>query len=275
MDYYLKFREDIRGPYSLTVLRQFTTDDMLSHEHFYSSDQQHWMPIAQLMEEATPPSGSTSFPPLDQFLAGIRPYVQAHRRLLGIAAGGVLLIIVALMLVSEPETLEKKAEKGNAAAQCQLAKHYLAGNNGYVKDERMAAKWFEKAAVQDHAEAQGKLGNMIRMGSGDLQRDLSRAARLFQSAAAKGDAEAQMWLGMFHMGGIGGVPMNEKKGREWLEKSAEQQFGDAQAMLAVMYLEGSGGVRKDTAKSRQLMEKAAENGSDAAKELLGKRKTRW
>ena len=53
-------------------------------------------------------------------------------------------------------SLRDAAEKGNAAAQFELAVRYFEGRV-VPRDPKLSTQWFEKAAKQGHAQAKARL----------------------------------------------------------------------------------------------------------------------
>ena len=155
---------------------------------------------------------------------------------------------------------EKKAEQGDADAQCDLGKMYLSGY-GIAKDEAKSVEWFRKAAEQGNAEAQYALGIMYTNGSG-VAKDDTKAVEWYRKAAEQGNAKAQYALGIMYTYGSG-VAKDEAKGVEWFRKAAEQGDATAQYALGIMYTNGSG-VAKDEAKAVEWYKKAGEQGNAKA-----------
>ena len=95
----------------------------------------------------------------------------------------------------------KKAEQGDANAQCNLGVLYFCGR-GVSKDYNEAAKWYRKAAEQGHAAAQCNLGALYDSGKG-VSQDYNEAAKWYRKAAEQGDASAQFNLGYSYENGRG------------------------------------------------------------------------
>src|SRR5215468_7055801 len=93
------------------------------------------------------------------------------------------------------ESLQKRAEKGNAEAQTALGTKYRNGE-GVRQDLEQAARWFRLAANQGSAEAENDLGFLYDYGGG-LPIDHQEAARWYRKAADQGRAAAALnlaWL---------------------------------------------------------------------------------
>ena len=109
-----------------------------------------------------------------------------------------LLLLIGMLAVSgwavfviEPFSPElvKKAEAGNAMAQCSLGSCYL-GGKGITQDYKEAVKWFTKSVEQGDAMAQGLLGFCYLEGKGVTQ-DYKEAVKWFTKAAEQGNADAK------------------------------------------------------------------------------------
>ena len=98
----------------------------------------------------------------------------------------VLLLCASLAAVGADSLSEtrKKAESGNAGAQCNLGNRYANGD-GVPKDSAEAVKWFRKSAEQGDAKAQAKLGVMYARGDG-VPKDIVQAHAWFNIAGASG-----------------------------------------------------------------------------------------
>jgi TPR repeat protein len=117
------------------------------------------------------------------------------------------------------EWYEQAAEQGNAEAQTQLVTWYCK-NRGVPKERAKAADWHTKAAEQGNAEAQTSLAHMYATGKG-AAKDAKKAAGLYAKAAAQGEPLGQYHLGDMYSRGYG-VAKDKKKMLEWFEKAGEQ-----------------------------------------------------
>jgi TPR repeat protein len=104
-------------------------------------------------------------------------------------------------------------------AQYELARKYLGGSDGFVKDETEAAKWFKRSADQGLAVAQYELGKMYELGRGVPQDD-EETVLWFGLAAEQGYAGAQYQLGQMYKEGRG-VPQDDEEAEAWFRKAAE------------------------------------------------------
>lgn len=84
---------------------------------------------------------------------------------------------------------------------------------------------YKKKAEQGDAEAQCSLGDCYRLGLG-VEQDYSAAFKWYQLSAEQGDPEAQFNLGSMCEKGLG-VERNLELAIDWYRKSAEQDFEEA------------------------------------------------
>jgi TPR repeat protein len=135
--------------------------------------------------------------------------------------------------------LIKKAESGDAMAQCELGDMYrkLGWDNGcfdsecsiHSKDYAEAVRWYRKAAEQGHAQSQYGLGLMYTFHWG-VPKDDAEAVRWYRKAAEQGLAEAQWSLSVAYANGKG-VPKDHAEFTRWLDKAEEQKDALAQRDL--------------------------------------------
>ena len=85
------------------------------------------------------------------------------------------------------QTLEQRAEQGNAIAQATLANAYRTGE-GVPQDDTEAFKWYRKAAEQGVATAQRVVGHAYRTGSG-VKQDSVEAYAWFAVATSANQAD--------------------------------------------------------------------------------------
>jgi TPR repeat protein len=130
--------------------------------------------------------------------------------------------IVGSAILSDRE-LRDKAERGDKAAQRELARSSASGGN---YDE--AAQWYRKAAEQGDAQAQHDLAVLYVHGLGVTQ-DFAEAIKWFILAAAQGDVESQYSLGLRYLKGDH-VTQDFAEAAKFFGMAAEQ--GNADAMLS-------------------------------------------
>jgi TPR repeat protein len=198
--------------------------------------------------------------------------------------------------------LQKEAEAGNTEANFMLAKDYLNGTNGAIKNEELAVAWFKKAAEADHvfamrylwaifAERNEMASSMIwlrkaaegghdgamldlakRYEDGDgLPKSDSEALRWYRRAAEQGNADGMTVVGNFYFNGRG-VHESSEEGVAWWRKAADA--GHKSAMLALGYCYAKGvGVATSEEQAINWWRKAAE-GKNPNKEAVEELKKR-
>jgi TPR repeat protein len=135
------------------------------------------------------------------------------------------------------ESLERKAEQGNAKAQFELSEAYLAGHV-FEQSNEEAAKWLQSSANQGFPQAESNLGSLYYLGKG-VTRDYVQAAKWSQKAADQGDVKAQYNLGlMFALGQ--GVKKDNAEAVRWYMKAAEQGHQVAAYDVGIAYTYGIG-----------------------------------
>jgi hypothetical protein len=127
---------------------------------------------------------------------------------------GCLLIF---MVLSGPafgidHTLIENAEKGDAAAQTQIAR-LLYNGDGVRQNINAAVIWFRKAADQGYGEAQAELGMMYFTGDG-VPKDRTVGLNLLKQAAEKNVGLAGMVLGSLYETGTE-VPVDLAEAARW------------------------------------------------------------
>ena len=159
--------------------------------------------------------------------------------------------------------LIKKAEKGDEAAQYQLAEMY-AEAQGVDQDYAKASQWARKAADQGNAKAQYRLASIMYMELNG-ERLQPQALQLFMKArvglellAKNNDSDAKSKLGILFARGIG-VQKDLKQAAKLFEEAAKAGFVKAQSDLAGAYLMGRG-VERNPTTAGYWFEKAAKAG---------------
>ncbi len=144
-----------------------------------------------------------------------------------------------------PAELLLKAEKGDAAAQLDVATIYMS-SNGATADDKAAIVWLTKAAENGNAEAAYSLGTLYHTGRLVTKND-AEAARWFAKAAATGDAYAQYALAGLYVAGEG-VTQSTEEAVKWWAEAADGGHLDAQLKTGTAYLEGKG-IKQDFEKA--------------------------
>jgi len=161
--------------------------------------------------------------------------------------------------------LRARAESGDPAAQAQLGRLYIQGEQ-VTNDFNEAAKWLSKAAAQANAEGQFGLGELHEAGRG-VPRDQAEAVKLYRRAAEQGHSRAEYTLGFLYEAGRGGLPMDQKEATKWFLRAAEHGEALAQYDLGQRYDIGVG-VKVDKVEAlKWLLLAAAQGQPDAAERL--------
>jgi len=203
--------------------------------------------------------------------------------------------------------MKKRADLGDADAQCKLGAIYARGK-GVEKSFDEAFKSYQKPAQQGNPIAQFRLGQLYESGNG-VERSHDEAEKLFKQAlsgllkaADEGSSEAKICLGTMYLDRLGvesdrkealkwylsageiddpeilrnvgylhsreEKPESLKKAFEYYKKAAEQGDALAQIYVAEMYLEGEG-VKKSNRQSFLWLNKAAKLGNPIAQYKVG------
>jgi S1-C subfamily serine protease len=132
----------------------------------------------------------------------------------------ILAVLVATNLMAiDIESLRKKAEAGDAMAQCDLGYAYEKGN-GVPVDYNAAVHWYRKAAAQNNPIGLNNVGAMYSSGLG-VSRDDAEAVKWYRKAAERGSEFAQNNLGVMLMDGRG-VSKDLVEAYRWFYISARQ-----------------------------------------------------
>lgn len=162
------------------------------------------------------------------------------------------------------ESLETKANAGDADAQFELGAAYHDGSGG-PKDLAIAKSWFEKAAAQGEVRAEFNLGVMYYMGEG-VKQDYDVARDWFEKAAEKKNPRAQFNLGVMYYRAEG-VQQNFDKAKEYFALSGGQGFQEAAFNLGVMHAKGEG-AEPDIGQAYAWFSLARDLGSERAPEVI-------
>jgi serine/threonine-protein kinase len=159
------------------------------------------------------------------------------------------------------------ANQGFAKAETNLGDMYFYGRGGLTQSYTDAASWYLKAAQQEWPDAQYRLGYMYEKGIGP-DKDVQRAVQLYRSAADHGYPEAQNLLGILYATGGDGLTEDDKQAITWYQKAADQGFAKAEKNLGDMYFFGHG-VDKDYKQAMTWYGKAADQQFADAQFRLG------
>ena len=156
----------------------------------------------------------------------------------------------------ELAALQARAERGDAAAQYQLAEHYF-GRGDFTN----ATKWMRKSAEGGYADAQNSLGFRFLVGDEayGFSEDVEEARKWFEKAAEQGHAAALIHLCNSYVEPMnlqeGAVPLGDfpparvdsskqdvAEALEWCAKSANDRSHYA---LGLLYAKGSADFEPD------------------------------
>lgn len=134
---------------------------------------------------------------------------------------------------NEVKELQKKAKKGDPAAQFSLGWMYANGQ-GVPQNDVEAARYYTQVVENDpmSSVAQFSLGFMYIQGRG-VEIDHKKAMELFSKAAALNHPNAQFYLGFLYLNGWG-VTRNEACALEWFRKAAAQEDLSAIAQIKIL-----------------------------------------
>lgn len=163
------------------------------------------------------------------------------------------------------EELRKKAEAGDAMAQCDLGACYEDGN-GVAQDAAEVLKWYQKAADQGNARGQRCLANLYAQGLG-VKQDFHEAVKLYRMAAEQGDSPAMCNLGVCYAHGYG-VIQDQTEAFQWYRRAAEKGNDLAQYAVGVCYDTGNG-TTQDVSEAVKWYRKSAKQGCAAGEAALG------
>ena len=141
-----------------------------------------------------------------------------------------------------PKIMEA-AEKGDPAAQTQVANFYATGDRD-LRDHDEALKWYRRAAEQGYAPAQVRLGMYLLLGAA-VKQDITQAWSWLRKAADQNDTFALYMAGRASEEGIGRFKKDDTEAGQWYRKSADYGYALAQYHLGRLCAEGHGMPRDD------------------------------
>lgn len=169
------------------------------------------------------------------------------------------------------DALLRKAQRGEAKAQCWLGQCYKYGF-GVSIDYDKAVYWYRKAADQGVSWAQYHLGDCYYYGKG-VTCDYGLAVYWFRKAAEQGETLAQDHLGDCYYYG-NGVLKDYSQAVYWYRKAAEQGASWSQYSLGVCYENGKG-VPKDINQAVEWYQTSARKGDKDAQKALTRLGYSW
>ena len=217
------------------------------------------------IQQILPVGGASTMPIVSRMLAEHYP----HSLLCRTDEPGSLVSYGAALNAGEGtspfQSLNRRAQRGDADAQFSLARCYANGE-GVEVNEAEAFRWYKKAAEQEFAAAQYNLGWCYDNGYG-TEASKSEAFRWYKKAAEQGNAHAQYELGVRYTDGVS-IKVNKAEAFRWYKAAAKQGYAIAQFSLGVCYDNGRG-TTVNKLEAFRWYKKAAEQGYAAAQFNLG------
>jgi TPR repeat protein/AcrR family transcriptional regulator len=170
------------------------------------------------------------------------------------ATGGV----VPEQMTPVTKALAARAEKGDAAAQAELALAYLRGD-GVVSNPAAAAGWAGLSATKGHAMGQFLLATVYNTG---IKPDPHTGFRWMSAAALNGNTKAMHNVAIAFFTGSG-IEKNPTEAANWFGKAAAKGYRDSAFDLAVLYERGEG-VAQSTQRALYWYDTAAASGDKEA-----------
>lgn len=186
----------------------------------------------------------------------------------------IYLILTGMLMSRSPgddapfnlEALREKSATGETAAQFQLGRAYLRGEET-ARNLPEAYRLLKAASASGHAEAKGAYGFMIAKGMGTAM-DEKAGFALIREAAAAGIVSAVLNEGIMTLKGQGTM-RDAAAGLALIEKAAGQGHLDAKIRLAEIYFLGQDGIPAAPEKAAPWAQQAAEAGSAWALTMVG------
>ena len=126
--------------------------------------------------------------------------------------------------------LQRRVDKGDPMAQCQIGCAYEHGRFGMKKNMKRAVQFYGLSAAQGHLGAQFNLGLCFYRGRG-VKIDKKKALHYFKLVAIQGGAEAQYACGNMYGEGDVGVERDDAEAQRYWDLAAAQGHQGAQNNL--------------------------------------------
>ena len=104
-----------------------------------------------------------------------------------------VMVVVSLSAHCQIEELQKRANKGDAEAQCKLGRMYDDLDTA-MHDYAKAHLWYTKAANQGNAEAQFRVGYLYLKGRG-VEKNYAEAMKWYKLSAAQNNKNGLRGMG--------------------------------------------------------------------------------
>ncbi len=205
---------------------------------------------------------------------GVPKDLDAARKWMGLAATwnlpearAALAELDRLQQTQTSSDLHARAQRGEAAAQYQLAKQLMASKTPAASDLAQARDWLERAAAHRHPESAYELAVAYRDGIGGA-RDLEQAKSWFERATEVGVLRARIALAeLARTDGSARAPQSVAMAAAAPLPAARRGDANAQFELGKMYLSGDV-VTRDPKAAYQWLVKAANQNHRPAQRLL-------
>ena len=230
------FEEQVRPELEQTLV---LCDQVIADAGLKPMEIQHILPVG----------GASTMPIVARMLTEHYPYSLLCR-----TEEPGLLVSYGAALCADP-SLERRAQRGDAQAQYELAEILIESND--EEDKRKAVEWYRKAAEQGIAVAQFNLAVCYGDGEGTAV-NKPEAFHWYKAAAEQGIAVAQYNLAVCYDNGKG-TEVNKTEAFRWCKAAAEQGIAIAQYNLAVCYSNGIG-TAVDKPEAVRWYKAAAEQG---------------
>lgn len=115
----------------------------------------------------------------------------------------IALLITTVSAYAETiDSIIKRAQKGDADAQCALGACYIQGHL-VSQSYKEGVKWLRKSATQGYTDASYFLGDAYYNGTLGLKKNYTEAFKYLSYAGNKGNPYAQLLLGYMYRNGKG------------------------------------------------------------------------
>ena len=161
-----------------------------------------------------------------------------------------------------PLSMRLAAQKGDPAAEFEVASRYAQGN-GIPRDFTRAAQWYARAASHGFAPAQYRLGTLYERGLG-VPNDTAQARIWYRQAAEAGNTKSMHNLAVLSAQRDAGSP-DYATAANWFTEAAERGLSDSQFNLGILYENGLGVTRSIVQSYKWFALAAAQGDKEAAR----------
>ncbi len=161
------------------------------------------------------------------------------------------------------------ANSGTLEGWNRIADRFMAGADGFPKDEAAAMRWYRAAAMDGSGAAAYAIGSAYHHGASGVPRNPSEAYRWFVRGAKIGYPQAFGMGGEYNAKGLGGRTKDEVEAVRWFTGGAQRGDGFSTRRLADMTFAGAGGLAKNPVLAQTLYLQAANYGDGEAMIRIG------